>query len=105
MRAFYHPDQAVHAPQQAMRFGRIVPVKDLPVRTERLLGGLQRRGVAPERPAAHGTAPALSVHTPAFVRFLETAWDRWAELPERGPEVWPNAFPYWNGRGILWHPM
>ena len=98
MRAFYHPDQARHAPQQYMRFGRLVPVKDLPVRTERLLGALSRHGIAPEPPAALGTAPALAVHTPAFLRFLETAWERWTRLPDHGPEVWPNTFPYWSGR-------
>ena len=40
MRAFYHPDQAIHAPQRYMRFGRLIPVKDLPVRTEKLLAAL-----------------------------------------------------------------
>ena len=98
MRAFYHPDQATHAPQQYMRFGRLIPVKDLPVRTEKLLGALERHGIAPERPEALGTAPALAVHTPAYVRFLETAWARWALLPDHGPEVWSNTFPYWSGR-------
>ena len=41
MRAFYHPDQAVHSPQQFMRYGRFVPIKDSPVRTERLIGALK----------------------------------------------------------------
>ena len=38
------------------------------------------------------------MHTTDYLRFLETAWDRWTKLPERGPEVWPNTFPYWSGR-------
>ena len=98
MRAFYHPDQAVHAPQQYMRFGRLVPVKDLPARTGRLLGALARHGIAAACPAVHGVESALAVHTPAYLRFLETAWDRWTDLPDHGPEVWPNTFPYWSGR-------
>ncbi|WP_237479742.1 histone deacetylase family protein [Lichenibacterium dinghuense] len=98
MRAFHHPDQVLHAPQQYMRFGRLAPVRDLPARTERLLGALARRGVAVEPPPALGTGPALAVHTPAYLRFLETAWARWEALPDRGPEVWPNTFPYWSGR-------
>ncbi len=98
MRAFYHPEQAIHAPQQFMRFGRIVPVKDLPVRTEKLLGALARHAIEPETPAAQGIGPALGVHTPAYLRFLETAWERWTQLPDHGPEVWPNTFPYWSGR-------
>lgn len=98
MRAFYHPDQAIHSPQQFMRYGKFVPIKDSPVRTERLLGALARHGIAPEMPVEHGTAPALTVHTPAYVRFLETAWENWAKLPDHGPEVWPQYFPYWSGR-------
>jgi acetoin utilization deacetylase AcuC-like enzyme len=98
MRAFYHPDQSKHDPQQYMRFGKIVAPKDLPERTERLLRALAKHGVTPERSAEHGTAPILAVHDEGFVRFLEGLWQRWLALPERGPEAWPNTFPYWSGR-------
>jgi len=37
MRAFYHPDQSLHDPQQYLRYGRVVAPKDLPERTARLL--------------------------------------------------------------------
>jgi acetoin utilization deacetylase AcuC-like enzyme len=97
MRAFYHADQALHTPQQYMRFGRIVSPKDLPARTERLIGALHERDIAPEKPAECGIGPALKVHTPAYLKFLETVWDEWAELPDHGPEVWPNTFPYYSG--------
>lgn len=40
----------------------------------------------------------LAVHTQGFVEFLETAWSRWTEIPDHGPEVWPSTFPYWSGR-------
>lgn len=98
MRAFYHPDQSKHDPQQYMRFGQIVAPKDLPERTEKLLGALAKHGIAPELPAAHGKEPILAVHSAGFVAFLETLWQRWLALPERGPEAWPNTFPYWSGR-------
>ncbi|SEF55326.1 histone deacetylase family protein [Bosea lathyri] len=98
MRAFYHPDQSLHDPQQYMRFGRIVAPKDLPERTAQLLGALKKHGITPEQPAAAGLDPVLAVHDAGFVRFLETIWARWQELPERGPEAWPNTFPYWSGR-------
>ena len=98
MRAFYHPDQALHDPQQYMRFGRIVAPKDLPERTERLLGALAAHGILPEKPAESGLAPITAIHSPDFVAFLEGLWARWTALPERGPEAWPNTFPYWSGR-------
>ena len=98
MRAFYHPDQALHDPQQFMRYGRLVPPKDLPARTEELLGALAARGIAPDTPAEYGLAPALGVHTPSYLEFLSGIWERWTQLPDHGPEVWPNTFPYWSGR-------
>lgn len=99
MRAFYHPEQALHAPLQYMRFGSVVAPKDLPERTRRLLDALAAHGVAPELPPACGTGPVLAVHSAGFVAFLQTAWQRWQQLPpERGPEVWPATFPYWSGR-------
>ena len=99
MRAFYHPDQALHDPQQYMRFGKVVAPKDLPERTERLLGALAKHGIAPERSGEYGLDPILAVHDEGFVRFLRTAWASWQDLPaERGPEVWPATFPYWSGR-------
>lgn len=99
MRAFYHPEQALHAPQQYMRFGRVVAPKDLSERTGRLLAALAANGIAAEEPPSIGPAPLLAVHDEGFLGFLRTAWDRWQRLPpERGPEVWPSTFPYWSGR-------
>lgn len=98
MRAFYHPDQSLHDPKQFMRYGRIVAPKDLPARTAVLLEALERHGVVPESPVRHGTPPVLEIHTPDYIRYLETAWARWTTLPGHGPEVWANTFPYWSGR-------
>jgi acetoin utilization deacetylase AcuC-like enzyme len=98
MRAFFHPDQGLHDPQQFMQVGRIRDPKDLPSRTEALLGALAKRGVSPEKPADYGVGPALTIHTQPFVDFLQSAYERWRAVPEAGPEVLPNVSPYWNGR-------
>lgn len=97
MRAFFHPDQSLHDPQQFMQVGRIREPKDLPSRTEALLGALKQRGIAPEQPADYGTAPALTIHTRSYLDFLQSAFERWRQVPEAGPEVLPNVSPYWNG--------
>ncbi len=81
-----------------MRFGRLVAPKDVPARTEALLGALRSIGITPEAPATDYPDARAAVHTKGFLHFLETAWERWQQLPERGPEVWPNTFPYWSGR-------
>jgi acetoin utilization deacetylase AcuC-like enzyme len=98
MRAFYHADQALHDPQQYMRFGRLVSAKDLPARTERLLAVLDEHGIVPEKSVKCGIGPALKIRTLYYLHFLQTVWDRWALLPDHGPEVWPNTFPYYSGR-------
>jgi acetoin utilization deacetylase AcuC-like enzyme len=98
VRAFYHPSQAAHDPQQYMRFGRVIAPKDVPARTEALLAALRSSGIVPEAPGADSAVAREAVHTKGFLQFLETAWDRWQQLPEKGPEVWPNTFPYWSGR-------
>lgn len=81
-----------------MRYDRLVPPKDLPARTQKLLGAVAARGVTIQAPAAHGVGPALEVHTPSYLQFLAEIWERWVQLPDHGPEVWPNTFPYWSGR-------
>lgn len=97
MRAFFHPDQQLHDPKQFMRVGRICGPNDLPTRTEALVGALRTRGVEPEVPPARGLEPAASVHCDQYLRFLATAYTRWACIPGAGPEVLPNAAPYWSG--------
>lgn len=98
IRAFFHPDQHLHDPQQFMRFGKIASPKDLPARVDVLLQSVERQGIKVERPDDYGVAPSLGVHSRPYLEFLETAYARWRDLPEAGPEVWPNTFPYWSGQ-------
>jgi acetoin utilization deacetylase AcuC-like enzyme len=98
MRAFYHPAQAAHDPLQYMRHGRIITPKDLPERTTRFLQALDVLGITTVAPTVDDQTARLAVHTEGFVRYLATAWERWQALPDHGPEVWPNTFPYWSGR-------
>src|SRR5262245_57948011 len=98
MRAFYDPAQAIHDPLQYMRHGRIITPKDLPERTARFLQALQSLGVTPTASTVDDDSARLAIHTEGFLCYLATAWERWQALPDRGPEVWPNTFPYWSGR-------
>ena len=98
MRAFYHPAQAAHDPRQFMRHGRIVQPKDVPARTATLMQALHGLGIPVTVPEGDHDDARLAVHTKGFVEYLATAWDRWQQLPDHGPEVWPNTFPYWSGR-------
>lgn len=99
MRVFYHPDQALHAPRQFMRFGELAAPTDLPARTEALLAAIARLNLSPELPPDHGRGPAGAVHPAHYMDFLETAFQRWQDLPVHGPEVLPNTFPQLFGTG------
>lgn len=98
MRAFYHPAQAAHDPQQYMRHGRVIAPKDRPERTEKFLGALSRLRIPVVSPSQQYDEARLAVHTEGFISYLGTAWEKWHSLPDHGPEVWPNTFPYWSGR-------
>ena len=91
MKAFYHPHQALHDPQQFMRLGVLAAPTDLPERTARLLQALSRHGITPEATQNDGRKAAARVHPEHYLAFLETAYRRWRELPGAGPEVLPTV--------------
>lgn len=95
-RAFYHADQQRHDPQQFMRAGRIAAPQDVPARTDSLLAGVHAAGLELQTPTHDDLGPLLGVHTSPYLEFLSTAYERWREIPNAGPEVLPNVFPYWN---------
>lgn len=84
MRAFFHPAQSAHDPQQYMRFGRVVAPKDVPARTEALLAALRAQGITVEMPTRDFPEAREAVHTKGFLGFLATAWERWQRLPDHG---------------------
>lgn len=73
MRAFYHPSQAAHDPLQYMRVGRVIAPKDVPARTEALLGALQSLGITPQSPVADYPEARAAVHTKGFLQSSNTA--------------------------------
>lgn len=101
MRAFYDPEQALHSPQQFMRYGRIADATDVPARTEALLAALSRLGIQAEPAKDYGRSAAEHIHPAHYLDFLESAFARWQALPDHGPEVLPNTFPYWSGNPAI----
>lgn len=94
MRAFFHPDQARHAPRFFLLRGEVHANFEVPDRAAALLDGLARLGIAPETAAPATQAQAEAVHRPDYLDFLSGAADAWAALPEpRGPEAVANVHP------------
>jgi acetoin utilization deacetylase AcuC-like enzyme len=72
MKAFFAEEQKRHAPQRFMVAGVFRDSAEQPERADRLLAGARAAGLAMERPDEVGLGPVAAVHTPAYLRFLET---------------------------------
>jgi len=72
--------------------GELVPCYEKPERADAVLAALTACGMAVGGPESFCLAPIERVHTPRYLRFLESAWQRWRALgKERDalPDVWP----------------
>lgn len=102
--AFFAPEQLLHDPQQFMRLGRIHKPADLPARADALKAALLACGASVQEPADAGLAAIEAVHSPHYVAYLRTAYERWQALAnananagvQPGPEVLPNLWPYYS---------
>lgn len=88
--AFYAEEQTLHDPQTFMVAGVFRSAEEQPERADRLKAGAEAAGAQVLRPAEHGLDPIAAVHTPEYLRFLQTIHQKWSEIPGAAPEVIPN---------------
>jgi acetoin utilization deacetylase AcuC-like enzyme len=93
MKVVCHPEQQRHYPQQFLVNGVFRPNPEVPERQDRLLQAAQAAGCRHEPPLMHGMEPIAAVHTEAYLRFLERAWERWSRIEGAAPAVIPNIHP------------
>lgn len=93
MKAFHHPDEALHAPEFFLMRGRVRANYEIPARAASLREGLFALGITPEVPPPASLAALSRLHTADYLNFLEHAAADWAALPEAGPEVIANIHP------------
>lgn len=94
MKVVYSDQHLDHDPRQFLVRGRFKRSNEQPERAQRLLAAVKADGHAVVAPAAYGAAPRAAVHTPEYLRFLETAYARWQELGDASEEVLPNIHPF-----------
>jgi acetoin utilization deacetylase AcuC-like enzyme len=82
-----------HAPQGFILRGRMAESPEKPERAERLLAAARGERHELLAPRSFGLGPVAAVHSPDYLRFLESAHREWRRLPGGGPEVIPNAHP------------
>ncbi|MCR8546366.1 histone deacetylase family protein [Salipiger sp. P9] len=101
MKCFYAPETEAHDPVFRLTHGKILRNAEQAERATLLRAGLARLSLETEAPPEAPRAALETVHTPAFLDFLETAWTEWQALPDHGPEVVPNVFAQ---RGFATYP-
>ena len=96
MHIFYNPDHAAHQGKLEMYRGRMVPCHEVPQRQGQVLAALQARALGPlQTPSRFDDALLQRIHSPRYVRFLESAWQQWLALDPANaaldaiPSVWP----------------
>ena len=90
MRFVFAEAQLRHRPPSYLLRGKVKPIPEKPERAEALLASLKARGVAIEEPPSYGAAPRAAVHSADYLRFLETAHERWSALPDASEVIIPN---------------
>ncbi|HYG90606.1 MAG TPA: histone deacetylase family protein [Azospirillum sp.] len=91
MRYVFADAQLRHRPPTFLVRGHLKPTPEKPERAQALLGSLQRRGVTIEEPPPYGAGPRAAVHSADYLRFLETAYERWSALPDAAEVIIPNV--------------
>lgn len=94
MKVIYTDQHQGHDPQQFIVRGKMKRSNEQPERGYRLLAAAQAAGHEIVAPTDFGPGPRAAIHTPQYLRFLETAWARWQELDDASDEVMPNVHPF-----------
>jgi acetoin utilization deacetylase AcuC-like enzyme len=88
----------LHEPEGEVYVGVRTPGTEMPERAERIRHELEAAGTNVTLAVEHSDAEALSLHDPAMVEYLRTAWQRWREsglAEDPGQDrVVPYLFPH-----------
>ena len=97
MITFYNRLHSLHQGKMEMFRGQLVPCFEVPARVDHVLVQLEQRKLGPVRdPARFDISVLAGIHLPAYLAFLEHAWEDWvAQDPANAardalPSVWPN---------------
>lgn len=93
MKAFYAEEERRHYPPHFLVNGVFEANPERPERVDLLLAGAKAAGCTLERPKDCGLSPILSVHEERYVKFLETAHERWRRIKGASQAVIPNIHP------------
>ena len=105
MRVVHSPLHLLHEPPFEVFSGHPGPAWEVTARAESIRAALAADpAFALELPTEHGLEPALAVHEPGLVRFLEEAWSAWQASGERPAALMADTFPYPRSRSARRRP-
>jgi acetoin utilization deacetylase AcuC-like enzyme len=93
VKAVYTERHRSHDPQFFLVRGVVKRTTEQPERADRLLKGLADGRHTLIEPTQFGQGPRARVHSPAYLRFLESAWEEWSALSDSGSEMIANMHP------------
>lgn len=95
MLAIASPTHALHAPQHEFFRGERVPCFETPSRAEYVLAELAARGHEVRPPHVDSAVILPKVHSPAYLHFLQTAWQQWLAIDpaNAGVQPYPSVWP------------
>jgi acetoin utilization deacetylase AcuC-like enzyme len=98
MKTYFNSLHATHAGKHEMYRGTLVPCFEVPARADLVVAEFRRRALGSVLdPAPFDDGTLLRIHTPRYLRFLQTAWQDWLALDPQNatrdvlPSVWPGA--------------
>ncbi len=93
MRVVYPAAQAEHQPDYYFIQGNRVLARERPERAAILLAAIEAAGHDVIAPAVYGAPCRETVHSEAYLAFLESAFDRWSALSAPSPQIMPSIHP------------
>jgi acetoin utilization deacetylase AcuC-like enzyme len=93
MKTFHAPGDAQHAPRFFLTRGEVRANFEVPGRAEALRAALVAMDLAPDTAPPAPRAALETVHSAAYLDFLEGAHAAWQRLPGAGPEAVANIHP------------
>ncbi|MGO1118850.1 histone deacetylase family protein [Rhodovibrionaceae bacterium A322] len=91
MKLYCSDIQKSHYPKNFLKSGSQAGNPEKPERLERLLSSATAMGCEALTPDDHGMGPIAAIHTPEYLTFLKTIYQRWQAIPGASAEVIPNV--------------
>ena len=100
------PKHALHNPPHEFYDGRLIPPYESPARVDMIVAAIERAGLGPLLPPREfGVAPLHAVHEPAYLEYLESAYERWVAAGGNPAAVLPSTLAVrWMSQPCL-HPL